>query len=73
MFMIPRKIRNASPVTFSLRKTSSARGIVPAFKLQLRLIEALLAISFFLIGFFSGTGDDPAGRTRNAEPPARTG
>jgi hypothetical protein len=46
---------------------------MPAFRLRPRLIELLLAVSFFLIGFFSGTADEPAGRIRISEPVARTG
>lgn len=45
---------------------------MPAFKFRLRLSEALLAVSFFLIGFFSVTGDGPADRYLKTEPPAQT-
>ena len=41
---------------------------MPAFRFRLRLSDWLLAVSFFLIGFFSVAGDDPAGRTHETEP-----
>jgi hypothetical protein len=60
--------KSATRVEYPPSVEQTGKRTVPAFRFRPRLSDWLLAVSFFLIGFFSVTGDDPAGRTHEAEP-----